>query len=137
MRVALLGLGTVGAAVAARLLDSAWRAEVAARGVEPPELVAVGVRDPGRRRSVELPSSVDRTDDLQSVVERGDVDVMLELLGGLEGGDTIVEFGGQKIGGLEDFDLALRLFKPGDEVAIVVLRDGERVTLKVTLAMPR
>ena len=84
MRVALLGLGTVGGAVAARLLDERWRSSVAARGRPTPQLVAVGVRDPERQREVELPLSVDRTDDLESVVDRDDVDVVVELLGGLE-----------------------------------------------------
>ncbi len=58
-------------------------------------------------------------------------------IGGLKGGDIIVELGKQKIGGLDDFDLALRKFKPGEEVEVVVLRRGERVTLKVQLAQPK
>lgn len=57
--------------------------------------------------------------------------------GGLKGGDVIVEFAKQKISGLDDFDLALRKFKPGDEVEIVVLRKGERVPLKVKLGQPK
>lgn len=57
--------------------------------------------------------------------------------GGLKGGDVIVEFGGNRIGGLDDFDLALRKFSPGEQVEIVVLRKGERVTVKVTLGTPR
>jgi homoserine dehydrogenase len=90
MRIALLGLGTVGGAVAARLLDDRWRSSVAARGRSAPELVAIGVRDPGRSRSVDLPSSVDRTDDLESVVDRADVDAVVELLGGLEPAATLI-----------------------------------------------
>jgi S1-C subfamily serine protease len=57
--------------------------------------------------------------------------------GGLKGGDVIVELGGQKIGGLEDFDSALRKFSAGDEVIVIVLRKGERVELKVVLDKPR
>ena len=57
--------------------------------------------------------------------------------GGLTGGDVIVEFGESKIGGLDDFDLALRKFKAGEQVPVVVLRDGKRVKLKVTLATPK
>ena len=82
LRVALLGLGTVGGAVGARLLDAGWRATAERHGLAAPELVAVGVRDPGRPRSVELPASVDATADLQAVVDRPDVDVVIELLGG-------------------------------------------------------
>lgn len=57
--------------------------------------------------------------------------------GGLKGGDVIVELARQKIGGLDDFDLALRKFKAGEEIEIVVLRKGERVLLKITLGQPK
>lgn len=57
--------------------------------------------------------------------------------GGLKGGDRIIAMGENKISGLDDFDLALRKFKPGDEIAVTVLRDGKPVTLKVTLDPPR
>jgi len=57
--------------------------------------------------------------------------------GGLKAGDSIVGFGKLKIGGLEDFDAALRKFKPGDEVDVVVVRKGKRVKLKVILGRPR
>src|SRR5205814_286321 len=39
LRVALLGLGTVGREVAARLVDDEWRARGRARGIVPPPLV--------------------------------------------------------------------------------------------------
>ena len=58
-------------------------------------------------------------------------------LGGLKGGDVIVEFAKQKISNLDDFDLALRKFKAGDDVDIVVLRKAERVTVKVKLGQPK
>ena len=57
--------------------------------------------------------------------------------GGLKGGDRIVELGGEKIGDLIDFDLALRKFSAGDDSDVVVMRNGQRVKLKVTLAKPR
>jgi hypothetical protein len=57
--------------------------------------------------------------------------------GGLKGGDRIVEFGNRKITGLDDFDLALRKFAPGDEVSVVVLRGGKNVKLKVMLGKPK
>ncbi len=56
---------------------------------------------------------------------------------GLKGGDQIVKLGRHEIGGLEDFDYALRQFKAGETVEVVVLRDGKRLTLKVTLDTPR
>src|SRR5436190_1123856 len=90
VRVALFGLGTVGAAVARLLVDDGWRRHVAARGIEPPELVAVGVRAPERTRAVDLPRSVRLTDDLPTLIEATDVDVVVELIGGLQpAGDLI------------------------------------------------
>jgi len=56
--------------------------------------------------------------------------------GGLRAGDVIVQFGESKIGNLEDFDSALRKFKAGDKVPIVVKRGGESVRLEVTLDPP-
>lgn len=57
--------------------------------------------------------------------------------GGLRGGDVIIELGGRKTGGLDDFDLALRDFGPGEQVDVVVLRGTEKVSLKVTLGTPK
>ncbi len=57
--------------------------------------------------------------------------------GGVKAGDVIVELSKNKITNLDDFDLALRKFKSGEEVEVVVTRNGERVTLKVTLGQPK
>jgi S1-C subfamily serine protease len=57
--------------------------------------------------------------------------------GGVQAGDVIVRLGGQAIGSLDDFDLALRTFSAGQEVEVVVERGGTEVALKVTLAKPR
>lgn len=56
---------------------------------------------------------------------------------GITGGDILIDLGGNRIGGLEDFDAALRKFKAGDKVPVIVLRDGKEVKLTVTLAPPR
>ena len=56
---------------------------------------------------------------------------------GLKAGDIIVEFGTSKIGNLEDFDSALRKYKAGDRVPVVVKRGKEQVKLEVTLDPPR
>jgi homoserine dehydrogenase len=81
-RVALLGLGTVGTAVATRLLDREWQEHVAARGIAVPRLVAIGVRDPGRPRGVTLPAELRRTDQVLALAADPDVDVVVELIGG-------------------------------------------------------
>ena len=57
--------------------------------------------------------------------------------GGLKAGDLLVKFGEDQIGSSEDLDGALRKFRPGDAVEIVVRRDGEAVTLSVTLERSR
>ena len=51
---------------------------------------------------------------------------------GLKGGDVIVEFAGQKIANIYDYTYALDAVKIGQPVEIVVVRDGQRVTLKIT-----
>ena len=53
--------------------------------------------------------------------------------GGLRKGDVVVEFGGKEIGDIYAYTYALREHAPGDEVDIVVLREGGRLTLTVTL----
>jgi homoserine dehydrogenase len=89
LRIALLGLGTVGREVAVTLLrppdelrEIAGRREL--------RLVAVGVREPARSRGVDLPGTVRRTDDLGAVATDPDVDVVVELLGGLEPAGTLI-----------------------------------------------
>jgi S1-C subfamily serine protease len=47
--------------------------------------------------------------------------------------DVIVRFGEFEITTLQDFAFALRQHKAGQEVDVVVVRKGERVTLRATL----
>ncbi len=56
---------------------------------------------------------------------------------GLQGGDVIVEFGGLEVSDLYAYTYALRERQPGDEVEIVVLRDGERISLTAVLGRRR
>lgn len=51
---------------------------------------------------------------------------------GIQGGDVIVEFGGQKIANIYDYTYALDAVKIGQPVKVVVERDGKRVQLTVT-----
>jgi S1-C subfamily serine protease len=51
---------------------------------------------------------------------------------GLKGGDVIVEFAGKVIKNIYDYTYALDAMKIGVAVPIVVLRDGQRVSLNVT-----
>ena len=52
---------------------------------------------------------------------------------GLQTGDVIIEFAGVKIKNVYDYTYVLQERKPGDDVEIVVLRNGSRVVLKATL----
>lgn len=56
---------------------------------------------------------------------------------GLEGGDIIVKLGDDKIGNLEDFDGALRKYKAGDKVPVMVKRGGDELTVEVVLDPPK
>jgi hypothetical protein len=57
--------------------------------------------------------------------------------GGLLAGDVVVEFGGEEITDIYAYTYALRDKRPGDEVVIVVEREGERVSLTVVLGERR
>ena len=52
---------------------------------------------------------------------------------GIRGGDIVVEFGGRDVGDIYAYTYALQDHEPGDAVEIVVLRDGERLTLTAVL----
>lgn len=54
-------------------------------------------------------------------------------IGGLKAGDLIVELDGKPIKDLYSYSDALYARKPGDQVTIVLLRDGQRLTRRVTL----
>lgn len=56
---------------------------------------------------------------------------------GLQAGDILVELGGKEISDLYAYTYALREHKPGDEVTVVVLRDGERLSFQAVLGQRR
>lgn len=82
LRVALLGCGAVGSQVFRLLGDQA--ADLAARVGAPLQVAGVAVRDPGGRvRAAGVPDDLITTDSL-ALVTREDVDVVVEMIGGLE-----------------------------------------------------
>jgi len=87
LRVGMLGCGTVGAA-AIRLLHE-HREDIARRAGCRLEVIRVAVRDPGRERDVPLPSEA-FVADLMAVVEDPDVDIVCELIGGVEPAGSLV-----------------------------------------------
>lgn len=82
IRLALLGCGTVGAEVVRLLHEQAD--DLTARIGAPLELVGIAVRRPGRDRgSLPVDPALFTTDAL-SLVKRDDVDVVVEVVGGIE-----------------------------------------------------
>jgi S1-C subfamily serine protease len=53
--------------------------------------------------------------------------------GGLKGGDVVVKMAGKPVGTIQDYMESLSTKKSGDEIEVVVKREGKDVTLKVTL----
>lgn len=81
LRIALLGCGVVGTEVARLLTREAD--ELARRVGRPLELVGIAVRRLGRAREVDLPQDLFTTD-AKALVTRGDLDVVIEVIGGIE-----------------------------------------------------
>ena len=78
MNIAILGVGTVGEAVAKILLQN--KKLITARcGEEIVPLIGV-VRNLSKKRDVEIPL----TNDIDGVIKRDDIDVFVELMGGVE-----------------------------------------------------
>src|SRR6185436_15017369 len=50
---------------------------------------------------------------------------------GLKAGDVVVELGGKAVTDLQSYSDALYANKPGDEIDVVVVRDGQRVKVRV------
>ncbi|MFN4037909.1 MAG: homoserine dehydrogenase [Erythrobacter sp.] len=82
LRIAIAGLGTVGAGVI-RLLDTN-RDLIAARAGRAIDVVAVAARDRGKDRGVDI-ARFAWEDDMTALARRDDVDVVVELVGGSDG----------------------------------------------------
>lgn len=82
LRIALAGLGTVGAGVLRLLAENGDL--ISARAGRSIEVVAVSARDRGKDRGVDL-SPYAWEDDMTAFAARDDVDVVVELVGGSDG----------------------------------------------------
>jgi homoserine dehydrogenase len=87
VKVAMLGCGVVGGQVARLLLEQAD--DLTARIGVPLELVGIAVRRMDRARAVDLPRRLFTTD-AHALVTRGDVDVVIEVIGGLEPARSLI-----------------------------------------------
>jgi len=86
--VGLLGLGTVGTAVAARLIDE-WEL-LGQRAGATPVLRCVAVRDVSRSRALDL-KNVRVIDDAAAVVDDPGVSIVMEAIGGTNPATAIIE----------------------------------------------
>ncbi|MBL7493736.1 homoserine dehydrogenase [Frankia sp. AgW1.1] len=81
MKIALLGCGVVGSEVARLLVEQA--ADLTARVGEPLELAGIAVRRLDRQRDVPVGPELFTTD-AAGLVSRDDVDIVVEVVGGIE-----------------------------------------------------
>lgn len=86
LKVALLGCGVVGSEVARIMTTHAD--DLTARIGAPVELAGVAVRRPDRVREGIAPELV--TTDATALVKRGDIDVVVEVIGGIEPARTLI-----------------------------------------------
>lgn len=84
-KIGLLGLGTVGTGTVAILQDPLGRSPL----LKEIEIYRVGVRSLEKTRGVDLPSGV-LTTDLDAIVSDPEIDIIVELMGGLEPARSLI-----------------------------------------------
>lgn len=84
-KIGLLGFGTVGTGTAEILLDPLGRNSL----LQEIEIGRVGVKNSDKPRSIELPTRLITTD-LESIVTDPDIDIVVEVLGGLEPARSLI-----------------------------------------------
>jgi homoserine dehydrogenase len=87
LRLALLGCGSVGSEVVRLLREQ--RDDLTARIGAPIELVGVAVRRPELRRGADIPDGL-LTGDAHGLVTSGDVDLVVEVIGGIEPARSLI-----------------------------------------------
>ena len=87
MKVALLGCGTVGSEVVRLLHTNAD--DLAARVGAPLELAGIAVRRLGKRRDLDVDEALFTTD-AAALVARDDIDIVIEVIGGIEPARTLL-----------------------------------------------
>jgi homoserine dehydrogenase len=87
LKLALLGCGSVGSQVVRLLHEQAD--DLTARIGAPVELVGVAVRRPELQRDAQVPAEL-LTTDAEGLVSSGDVDLVVEVIGGIEPARTLI-----------------------------------------------
>ncbi|BCL36671.1 homoserine dehydrogenase [Nostoc sp. MS1] len=85
VKLGILGLGTVGTGTVQLLQDAVGRHSL----LQEVEIYRVGVRSPDKPREVQLSSAVITTD-LESIVNDPEVDIVVEVMGGLEPARSLI-----------------------------------------------
>ncbi|NUP51798.1 MAG: homoserine dehydrogenase [Catenulispora sp.] len=88
LRVALLGCGVVGSEVARLMTANAT--DLAARVGAPLELAGIAVRRPNRQREIAGIGPALFTTDAEALVKRDDVDLVVEVIGGIEPSRSLI-----------------------------------------------
>jgi homoserine dehydrogenase len=88
LKLVMLGCGVVGSEVARLLTTQA--ADLAARAGRPIELAGIAVRRPGRDRGQLAVDPSLFTDDAAGLVARGDIDIVVEVIGGIEPARSLI-----------------------------------------------
>src|ERR1700739_2250493 len=86
LKVALLGCGVVGSQVYRLLTEQS--ADLKGRAGAPLEIAGVAVRVPGRARDVPVDPDLLTTDGME-LVTRPDVDIVIELIGGVRAAPSL------------------------------------------------
>lgn len=84
-KVGILGMGTVGTGVAKILLDPVDRHSI----LKEIEIYRVGVRSPQQKREINLDPGI-YTDNLEAIVTDPDIDLVVELMGGIEPARSLI-----------------------------------------------
>ncbi|MFC5832372.1 homoserine dehydrogenase [Nonomuraea insulae] len=87
LKVALLGCGVVGSQVIRLMHEQAG--DLTARVGAPLELAGVAVRRLGRKRDIEVDPAL-LTTDAEALVARDDVDIVIEVIGGIEPARSLI-----------------------------------------------
>lgn len=106
-----------------------------ANAADRPDYVKVATSDKGGSRETlraYIGSIPDYASEVQGVKLSGVRGGSPAEKAGLQGGDIIVEFAGQKIANIYDYTFALDAVKIGVTVEMVVMREGRRLAIKVT-----
>jgi Tol biopolymer transport system component len=128
-----VGVNAVGGARIAQLVAATALAVSAVEDLTYQEVVAPAPQGDRRSYGAYLGTIPDYADDGQGgVLLSGTRKGSPAEKAGFQRGDRLVELKGTEIGDIYDFVFVLRGARPGEETSAVVLRDGERVELRVT-----